>query len=88
MMKEHRLISDFMLTVIGEKYRTQDMSFGRINVNTFFLRLQEQDDAVAKWSQATIQKLKQIIVRILVQNEYLDSARANHLNPVLIFSIL
>ena len=54
----------------------------------FFLRLQEQDDAVAKWSQATIQKLKQIIVRILVQNEYLDSARANHLNPVLIFPIL
>lgn len=88
MMKEHRLISDFMLTVIGEKYRTQDMSFGRINVNTFFLRLQEQDDAVAKWSQATIQKLKQIIVRILVQNEYLDSARANHLNPVLVFPIL
>ena len=88
MMKEHRLISDFMLTVIGEKYRTQDMSFGRIDVNTFFFRLQEQDDAVAKWSQSTIQKLKQIVFRILVENEYLDSARANHLNPVLIFPIL
>ena len=43
MMKEHRLISDFMLTVIGEKYRTQDLSFGKIDVNTFFLRLQEQE---------------------------------------------
>ncbi len=30
MMKEHRLINDFMLTVIGEKYRTQDMSFGTV----------------------------------------------------------
>ena len=88
MMKEHRLISDFMLTVVGEKYRTQDMSFGRIDVNTFFLRLQEQDDAVATWSEQTIQKLGQVIVRILVDNEYLDSTKADHLNPVLISSTL
>ena len=40
MMKEHRLISDFMLTVVGEKYRMQDMSFGRIDGDIFFLRLQ------------------------------------------------
>ena len=88
MMKEHRLISDFMLTVVGEKYRTQDISFGRIDVNTFFLRLQDQDDAVATWSEQTIQKLGQVIVRILVDNEYLDSTKAVHLNPVLISSVL
>ncbi len=88
MMKEHRLISDFMLTVIGEKYRTQNMSFGKIDVNTFFLRLQEQDNAVATWSEQTIQKLGQVIVRILVDNEYLDGTKADHLNPVLISSRL
>ncbi len=88
MMKEHRLICDFMLTVIGEKYRTQDLSFGKIDVNTFFLRLQEQDDAVATWSEQTVQKLGQVIVRILVDNEYLDNTRANHLNPVVISSTL
>lgn len=88
MMKEHRLICDFMLTVIGEKYRTQDMSFGKIDVNTFFLRLQEQDDAVAAWSENTIRKLGQVIVRILVDNEYLDGTKADRLNPVLISSIL
>lgn len=88
MMKEHLLIREFMLTVIGEKYRTQDMSFGRIDVNTFFLRLQEQNDAVATWSEQTVQKLGQVIVRILVDNEYLDSTRADHINPVLISSTL
>ena len=35
-MKEHRLISDFMLTVIAEKYRTQNMAFSKIDVNSFF----------------------------------------------------
>lgn len=88
MMKEHRLISDFMLTVIGEKYRTQDMSFGRIDVNAFFMRLQEQDEAVAAWSGQTIQKLGQVIVRILVDNEYLDNTKSTRLNPVLICSTL
>ena len=51
-----------MLTVIGEKYRLRDTSFGKIDLNTFFMRLQEQNDAVASWSDATITKLKQIDV--------------------------
>lgn len=88
MMKEHRLISDFMLTVIGEKYRTQDDTFGRIDVNVYFNRLQAQDDGVATWSDSTIQKLKGILIRILVYNGYLDNMRATRLNPVLIGPLL
>ena len=30
MMKHSRLVWDFMITVIGEKYRLMDMSFGKI----------------------------------------------------------
>ena len=82
MMKESRLIWEFMLTVIGEKYRLRDMSFGKIDLNTFFMRLQEQNDIVASWSDTTITKLKQIIARVLVETEYLDSIKADHLNPV------
>lgn len=88
MMKQHRLVYDFMLTVIGEKYRQQDVAFGRMDLNVFFLRLQEQDDGVAAWSDTTITKLKQILVRILVDTEYLDDIRADHINPVLISSVL
>ncbi len=88
MMKQYRLIWDFMITVIGEKYRMFDMSFGKIDVNRFFLRLQEQDDWVASWSDLTIEKLKQVIVKLLVDNEYLDSTKSERLNPVLISPIL
>lgn len=87
-MKSSRLIWEFMLTVIGEKYSLRDTSFGRIDLNTFFLRLQEQDDAVATWSEQTITKLKQVIARVLVETEYLDSIRADHLNPVYLHPIL
>ena len=84
MMKQNRLVWDFMITVIGEKYRVLDSSFSRMDLNTFFMRLQEQDDNVASWSEATIKKIKSVFVGILVENEYLDSNRANTLNPVLI----
>lgn len=88
MMKQHRLVLDFMLTVIAEKYRQQNFAFGKMDLNVFFLRLQEQDDGVATWSDSTITKLKQIFVRMLVDTEYLDDIKADHINPVLASSIL
>ena len=32
MMKQSQLVWEFMLTVIGEKYRLRDMSFGKIDL--------------------------------------------------------
>lgn len=84
MMKQYRLVWDFMITVIGEKYRVQNLSYGRMDLNVFFMRLQEQDEEVAAWSESTINKIKQVLNKILVENEYLDSIRATSLNPVFI----
>lgn len=88
MMRDSKLLNDFMITVVGEKYRTKDMYFGDIDLNTFFIRLQEQDEKVASWSDATIKKIKQVIKRILVENDYIDSIKAKALNPILIESAL
>ena len=88
MMKQNRLVWDFMVTVIGEKYRIMDTSFGKIDVNTFMMRLQEQDDSVASWSESTIKKIKSVLVSVLVENGYLDSKNSCILNPVLISPLL
>ena len=88
MMKQYRIVWDFMVTVIGSKYRNLDTSFGKIDLNTYIMRLQEQDDWVATWSESTLAKIKQVLLKILVENEYLDSRTSNHLNPVLIYSVL
>lgn len=82
MMKQYRLVWDYMVTVIGTKFANQDMSYGQIDLNVFFMQLQEQDDAVASWSDATIKKLKQVLNRILIENEYIDGPRADHINSV------
>ena len=88
MMKQSRLVWEFMITVIGEKYRLRDSSFGKIDLNTYFMRLQEQDDTVATWSDNTITKLKQVLARVLIETEYLDNLKSDHLNPVWLQPIL
>ena len=77
-----------MLTVVGAKYRTLDYSFGKIDLNVFFVRLQGQDDWVATWSDSTVAKVKQVLVKSLVENGYLDGTRSERLNPVLIAPVL
>lgn len=88
MMKRYRLVWDFMITVIGEKYRLQNFSFSQMDVNVFFMQLQEQDDYVAGWSENTMKKIRQILIRMLVENEYLDDNKADHINPVWLNPVL
>jgi len=84
MMNQYRVIYEFMISVIGEKYRIKDFSFSKKDINVFFSRLQEQSDVVASWSDSTIQKLKQVILKMLVDTEYLDNTKSETLNTVLI----
>ena len=84
MMKHNRIVWDFMTTVIGEKFRTQEFDLTKRDVNVFFLALQEQNDTVAAWSDGTIAKIKQVLVKALVECEYLDSVRATRLNTIAI----
>ena len=84
MMLDNRLVWEFMVTVIGEKYRTQDMHFNQMDLNSFFMRLQEQDDKVASWSEQTIKKIKSVLKRLLIDNEYIADSRSDVLLPVMI----
>lgn len=88
MMKQYRLMWDFMITVIGEKYRMQNFSFSKMDLNIFFMQLQEQDDYVAGWSDSTVSKIRQVIIKVLVENEYLDNIKADHINPVWLNPVL
>lgn len=88
MMKQYRLVWDFMVNVIGEKYRTKNMSYGRIDMNTFFMCLQEEDEWVSTWTDSTISKVKQVLNKLLVENEYIDSFNSDYLNTVYISLLL
>lgn len=82
MMCDNRLVWDFMTAVIGDKFGAQEFNFSRKDLNLFFFRLQEENDTVAGWSDSTIQKIKQVLTKALVECGYLDSPRAQQLNPI------
>lgn len=84
MMRYNRLVREFMAGLIGEKYRQQDFSYTRKDINVFFSRLQEQNDDVAGWSEKTITKLKQVLTRCLIETQMLDGLKDTTLNPVFI----
>lgn len=85
LMRQNRLVWEFMLSVIGSKYSAGDRNFSKMDISVFFMQLQEQNDVVATWSDSTIQKLKQILCKILVECEYLDSIKSETLNPVYLY---
>lgn len=81
-MRSNGLVWDFMLQVIGEKYRNQDFSYEKKDLNVFFANLQAQNDTVASWSENTINKIKSVLTRMLVEAEYLESFRDKTLHPI------
>ena len=82
MMCFNRLVRDFMVGVVGEKYRSQDFSFSRKDLNVFFSGLRERNDDVAAWSEKTVAKLKQVLTKSLAETEMLDNTKAVILNPI------
>jgi len=84
MMRYNRLVREFMEGLIGEKYRQQDFSYTKKDMNMFFSRLQEQNDHVAAWSEQTITKLKQVLTKCLIETETLDSVKDTSLNSIFI----
>ena len=85
MMCDNRIVWDFMISVVGEKFRIHDLSFGRMDLNMFLFRLQEQNDSATKWSDGTVSKLKSVLSRCLLETGYLSDGKDEVLNPVLLY---
>lgn len=84
MMLASALLAEFMVSVIGEKYRTLDQTLSRKDLSLFFLRLQQQDAGVAGWSDSTVEKIKTVILNCLKETGYIKDAREGVLYPVVL----
>ena len=82
MMRYNRIVWDFMVDVIGEKFRSQDFEFSRKDLNVFFSHLQEQNDDIAGWRESTANKIKQVLKKVLVEVEILETIKSTRLNPL------
>ena len=84
MMAQSRLLAEFMIEVVGEKYRLLDGTLTVKDVNLFFLRLRESDEDVAGWSDSTVKRIKSVLMNVLRENGYLEKTGSETLYPVAI----
>ena len=71
-MLQNRTFYDFMVSVIGEKYRNLDLSYSKQDINVFFFRMQQQIPAIEQWSDETIERTKRSIRHILSETGYFN----------------
>ena len=84
MMLDRVLFREFMTHVIGAKYQSGDLTLERKDLNLFFMRLQEQDENVAAWTEQTVSKIKQVIIQCLRETGYIIDIKSGILQPVFI----
>lgn len=84
-MEYNKLVWDFMIKVIGNKYKTQDFSFDIGEVNRFLFVLGQDNEEVASWSQLTINKIRNVLIKTLVDCGYLSKRTSKILKPVYLY---
>lgn len=83
-MRTYRVVWEFMLGVVGEKFRTLDAHLAKYEVSAFLESLRSQSEVVAGWSDATLNKIRQVLTKCLVECGYLESPRSDELRPILL----
>lgn len=82
MMCTYPLVRDFMVSEIGRRYAEYDYALGQMEMNAYITRLQLEYENIAKASESTLVKIKQVLRKGLIECGMLPSARSNELTPV------
>lgn len=83
-IEEDLLFKDFMLEIIKEKYRNNNLLLERKDINSFFIEKAEQNKGFAKYKQATVNKLRQVYLKILIESDILKDSKTGELNKILV----
>ncbi|MGV8146984.1 MAG: DUF1819 family protein [Alkaliphilus sp.] len=83
-MKTERIVREFINEVYVFKMELGHTVIEEVDLNIYFRRKAEEQEAVAKWQDATVKKLKQVIKKILRELEFvkMDGKRIEFLAPM------
>jgi DNA primase len=80
-VKHSHLLGDFIRNVYAARQRRLELTLAANDWHDFLAECAHHDAAVTDWSDSTKAKLFQVIVRILAETKYLESARSMKLTP-------
>ncbi|MCR1973067.1 DUF1819 family protein [Clostridium sporogenes] len=82
-MKNDRLFFEFMKEIISPKIKNTNDILERKDINIYFDQKIEQNEEVSAWSEATIQKLKQVIKKILSEAGIIEDMKIGKLHKII-----
>lgn len=83
-MKTSRLFFEFMNEVIREKLEFNYEVLEKKDINIFFTAKAEQSETVAGWSEETIGKIKQVILKILSEIGIVENIKTCKLSRLIV----
>lgn len=82
-MKNDRLFFEFMNEVMKEKLKNNNEVLEKKDMNIFFETKMEQNEDIAGWSEATINKIKQVIRKILIEAKIVEDIKTGRIRKVI-----
>ena len=82
MARDNRIVWDFLSMTVAQKLRTHDPALSRHEMVSFLADLRLQDERVASWSDATLNKIRQVLTNALEGCGMYDR-KSEHLEPPL-----
>ncbi|MDD4835106.1 MAG: DUF1819 family protein [Lutispora sp.] len=81
-MRDDLLFTEFMKGVVKEKYASNNLMIEKKDINSFFTHKAEQNEKVASFSTGTINKLRQVYLKILTEAGVIKDIKSGELNRI------
>lgn len=87
MMRDNRIVWDFMCCIVADKFCTLDHALLKHEIAAFLEGLRAQDERASRWSDATLNKIRQVLTTCLEQCEMYDRKTEQLTPPFLDFEL-
>lgn len=84
MMCAYPLVRHFFIEEVARRYEELNYSFTTADMNAYFTRLEAEYENIAKVSELTLTKLKQVLRKCMIECEMLANSRSEDLIPIMI----
>lgn len=82
LMCDNRLVWEFMTILVAERYGAHDLTLTNQDITSFVNGIAASNETVAGWSDATRNKIRQVLNRMLVDAGFKENVRTSELLPV------
>ncbi len=82
-MKNDRLFFEFMNEVMKEKLKSNNEVLEKKDINIFIETKIEQNEDIASWSNSTVNKIKQVIKKILMEAKVVEDNKTGIVKKII-----